>query len=162
MTGSQVFIMMVLVLLAIGVAVGGTWYYMSYVQGTPLCPLCPAEKKCPECKACPLCPAEKKCPECKACPLCPAEKKCPECKPCAICPAEKKCPECKPCPTVTTLCPKCPLFSKLEISTDGKCGPNNNNTQCPPDQCCSSYGFCGKPSVDTCYSYFSKYHGVVN
>ena len=132
MTGSQVFIMMVLVLLAIGVAVGGTWYYMSYVQGTPLCPLCPAEKKCPECK------------------------------PCAICPAEKKCPECKPCPTVTTLCPKCPLFSKLEISTDGKCGPNNNNTQCPPDQCCSSYGFCGKPSVDTCYSYFSKYHGVVN
>jgi len=29
------------------------------------------------------------------------------------------------------------------ISTDGRCGPKNNNTVCPNNQCCSKYGWCG-------------------
>ena len=30
------------------------------------------------------------------------------------------------------------------VSTDGKCGPKNNNTICPDNKCCSKYGYCGE------------------
>jgi hypothetical protein len=34
-------------------------------------------------------------------------------------------------------------FCKYSISTDGKCGLENNNTKCPDGQCCSINGTCG-------------------
>jgi hypothetical protein len=34
-------------------------------------------------------------------------------------------------------------FCKRSISTDGKCGLDNNNTKCPDGQCCSINGTCG-------------------
>jgi hypothetical protein len=44
-------------------------------------------------------------------------------------------------PSTTTTQPS------LIMSTDGRCGPNNNNTKCPiiagNKTCCSMYGWCG-------------------
>lgn len=45
----------------------------------------------------------------------------------------------------------------FEISTDGKCGLNNNNTICPPKQCCSKEGLCGL-SQDNCYISHKEYY----
>jgi len=28
-------------------------------------------------------------------------------------------------------------------STNGRCGPSYNNTACPDNKCCSTYGYCG-------------------
>jgi len=39
-----------------------------------------------------------------------------------------------------------------KVSTDGRCGPNNNNTVCPNNQCCSKYGYCGTED-DHCVKY---------
>lgn len=42
------------------------------------------EKKCPtvEKEECPVCPAQKQCPECAECVACPAQKVCPTCPVC--------------------------------------------------------------------------------
>jgi hypothetical protein len=36
-----------------------------------------------------------------------------------------------------------PLAAPLTVTKDGKCGPANNNTKCPGNQCCSQFGWCG-------------------
>jgi hypothetical protein len=37
------------------------------------------------------------------------------------------------------------------VSTNGKCGPNNNETICPGSQCCSDEGWCGGTKGDGTY-----------
>jgi hypothetical protein len=34
-------------------------------------------------------------------------------------------------------------WSGLQISTNGRCGPQNGNKACPGNQCCSVFGWCG-------------------
>lgn len=62
---------------------------------------------------------------------------------------------------------------KYTISTDGKCGLDNNNTKCPDGQCCSMNGTCGYDK-DSCLplrfrntpiaqinkNYYSNYYDV--
>eukprot|EP00833_Pecoramyces_ruminatium_P000382 jgi/Orpsp1_1/1174414/evm.model.c7180000050008.1 len=45
------------------------------------------------------------------------------------------------------------------ISTDGKCGPENGNKICPSNKCCSKYGYCGTSEkyCDTSFGCLSKY-----
>jgi len=45
------------------------------------------------------------------------------------------------------------------ISTDNKCGPNNNNTKCPSGLCCSSNGWCGKSDEYCVNSSYKSYDG---
>lgn len=44
------------------------------------------------------------------------------------------------------------------ISTNNKCGPNNDNTYCPEGKCCSPDGICGSTS-EFCKSGNETYHG---
>lgn len=60
--------------------------------------------------------------------------------------------------------------SRLEISTDMRCGPRYGNKRCPPNHCCSSTGSCGQgleyctgaprpnPAAPNALSY-AHYHG---
>jgi hypothetical protein len=34
-------------------------------------------------------------------------------------------------------------FDKILYSTDGRCGPEFNNTACTGSACCSQFGWCG-------------------
>ena len=35
------------------------------------------------------------------------------------------------------------IYDTRDVSTNGRCGPNNGGTICPGNQCCSEYGWCG-------------------
>lgn len=35
------------------------------------------------------------------------------------------------------------IFNDTAISTNGRCGPSNNQKVCPGNQCCSESGWCG-------------------
>ena len=50
---------------------------------------------------------------------------------------EKACDENKKCLGSTI------NWKGYKISTNGKCGPNADNTACPGEQCCSIHGWCG-------------------
>jgi len=47
------------------------------------------------------------------------------------------------------------------ISKDNKCGPNNNNTKCPNNLCCSSNGWCGNTNEYCVNSVYKSYDGDI-
>ena len=55
--------------------------------------------------------------------------------------------------------------SLLKVTTTGRCGPNNGNTKCTGNTCCSNSGFCGGDSNTTINKWCStpfvppKYYG---
>jgi len=58
----------------------------------------------------------------------------------------------------TTTTPKTQPTNEGKISTDGKCGPNNGNTICPNNECCSKYGYCGTSDAHcgTCQANYGR------
>ncbi|ORY37708.1 hypothetical protein LY90DRAFT_459306 [Neocallimastix californiae] len=60
-----------------------------------------------------------------------------------------------PDPETTTVGPK----PTGEVSKDGKCGPQNNNTICPAGECCSKYGYCGTTD-NHCIKYCVSEFGI--
>ena len=51
------------------------------------------------------------------------------------------------------------------VSTNGRCGPNNGNTRCAGNSCCSSSGWCGgdqRVKSDWCTIVKTRTNGIEN